>query len=100
MSYDPLCQSDGILIRAVEIRTQFQGLKALVDAIPARPPGSVGPVGEVSQQGLIDERINHARNPTAVSPLFLVASDPPPQAEFQQLVDKVNELLTVLTRQP
>jgi hypothetical protein len=45
MSYDPLYPADGILIRAVEMRTQFQGLKALIDAVPAGPPGPAGPEG-------------------------------------------------------
>ena len=45
MSYDPLYPADGILIRAVEMRTQFQGLKALIDAVPAGPPGPAGPQG-------------------------------------------------------
>ncbi len=45
MPYDPTYPADGILIRAVEMRNQFQGLKSAIDAIPAGPAGPAGPVG-------------------------------------------------------
>jgi hypothetical protein len=41
---------NGSLISAAELRGQFNGLKALLDAIPAGPPG------EVSSQQLTDAR--------------------------------------------
>ena len=45
MPYDPTYPADGILIRAVEMRNQFQGLKSAIDAIPAGPAGPAGPQG-------------------------------------------------------
>ena len=47
MPYDPTYPADGILIRAVEMRDQFQGLKSAIDAVPAGPAGPAGPVGPV-----------------------------------------------------
>ena len=149
MSYNPLYPEDGILIRAVEMRTQFQGLKALVDAVPAGPPGPAGPEGpafsnvqiggvttvdsgtpaaasvsvfgntvelsfsipkgepgspgvtsEDVANALVNERINHAQNPTSVSTLSLTISDPPTKAEVEAVMGKVNELIAALQRQP
>ena len=45
MPYDPTYPADGILIRAVEMRDQFQGLKSAIDVVPAGPAGPAGPVG-------------------------------------------------------
>ena len=100
MSFDPTKPIDVDFIVAAELHNQFNGLKALIDTVPSGPPGPAGPAGEVTAADLVNERINHARNPTGVSPLSLVASDPPTQAEFQALIDKVNELITALRREP
>ncbi len=97
MAFDPTLPADQSEITAPELRGQFNGLKALVDAVPAGPQG---PPGEVTEQELLNERINHARNPTSLSALGLSVSDPPTQAEVQALAVRLDDLLTALQRQP
>lgn len=94
------------------MRGQLTALKALIDAIPAGPPGpqgppgasgaegGPGPAGEVSQQDLINERVNHAQNPSGVALAAIAVNDPPTQNDFLQLMEKVNELITALRREP
>ena len=84
-------------LRFPQTQTKQRIKHTLIDAVPAGPPG---PAGEVSQQDLVNERMNHAKNPTSVAQLFLMVSDPPTQAEVQELVTRFNELLTALQRQP
>ena len=137
------------MIRAGEMRAQFLGLKALVDAVPAGPAGPPGPEGpafsnvqiggvttvdsgtsaaasvsvfgntvelsfsipkgepgisgvtsEDVASALVNERINHAQNPTSVAMLGLTISDPPTKAEVEAVMGKVNELISALQRQP
>ena len=45
MAFDPTKPADSTRVKADELRNQFNGLKALIDAIPAGPAGPVGPVG-------------------------------------------------------
>jgi hypothetical protein len=121
MPYDPLYPADGILIRAVEMRDQFQGLKSLIDAIPDGPPGPPGPagpqgatgesgqqgpegpqgpMGEVSQQTLNSAIMDSARNPTSLSTLSLNISDPPTKTEVEAILGALNTLISALQRQP
>lgn len=51
MPYDPNFPVNGTPIRASEVRGQFQGLKTLIDNIPAGPQGPAGPAGGTGQQG-------------------------------------------------
>lgn len=48
MSFDPTKPVEGTEIDAAELRNQFNGLKALLDAIP---PGEVGPPGPAGRDG-------------------------------------------------
>jgi hypothetical protein len=97
MPFDPSKPENDSPLVSAEMRAQLTGLKDLIDAVPAGPQG---PPGEVSAQQLVDERINHARNPTSLFPLGLVVSDPPTQAEMQALATRLDELLVALQRQP
>ena len=45
MSFDPTKPVNGARVVAAELRDQFNGLKALIDAVPAGPPGPAGPEG-------------------------------------------------------
>ena len=45
MAFDPTKPADSTRVKADELRNQFNGLKALIDAIPAGPPGPEGPQG-------------------------------------------------------
>ena len=43
MAFDPNLPPDGAFATAAALRAQLNGLKALIDAVPAGPPGPVGP---------------------------------------------------------
>ena len=43
MAFDPKKPANATKVVAAELRNQFNGLKALIDAIPAGPAGPVGP---------------------------------------------------------
>ena len=60
----------------------------------------VGPQGEVSAATLGAAVADTPHNCTAVSVLGLAVSDPPTQAEMQQVVAKVDALITALRREP
>ena len=45
MAFDPTKPANATKIVAAELRSQFNGLKTLIDAIPAGPAGPAGPVG-------------------------------------------------------
>jgi hypothetical protein len=45
MAFDPTKPVRGAEIDADELRNQFNGLKALIDAVPAGPAGPAGPTG-------------------------------------------------------
>jgi hypothetical protein len=60
--------------------------------------GSQGQPGEVTLQQLADEIANTSNNVNHVTPLGLAVSDPPTQAEVQQLADKLDELINALWR--
>ena len=135
--FDPTFPASHAELTSDNFRTQFNGLKTLIDAVPTSPIASVvvdsvstlpeyepaaatatfdganlhftfafprGPAGEVSNAALASALstalLDTPHNCTGVNPLSLVASDPPTQAEFQALIDKVNELVTALRREP
>ena len=60
----------------------------------------VGPQGEVTAATLGAAVADTPHNCTAVSVLGLAVSDPPTQAEMQQVVAKVDALITALRREP
>ena len=90
MAFDPNLPRANAPVVSAELRNQFNGLKTLIDAVPAGPqgsPGSTGPPGEVSNQQLTDT-VNNAiadtpHNPSSIGPFTGTFSDPPTQAEMQ-----------------
>ena len=50
MPFDPNQPQAGELIDAVQLRNQFNGLKTLIDEVPAGPPGPAGPQGPIGPQ--------------------------------------------------
>ena len=62
------------------------------------PPGLPGPPGEVSLQQLSDAISGTSANTNNVNTLDLFPSDPPTQAEMQDVVNKINELILALRR--
>jgi hypothetical protein len=65
---------------------------------PPGPEGPQGPPGEVTLQQLTDEIANTAQNPTTVAPLTVNPDPDYNPAQLQETIDKLNELLTALTR--
>ena len=62
------------------------------------PAGEAGAPGEVTNAALSAEIAGTARNPNTVAPLGLAISDPPTQAEMQQIATKLDEVLAALSR--
>lgn len=128
MSYDPNLPVDGADIVSAELRSQFQGLRDLIDSIPQGPPGEPGvqgspgtdgamgpegPVGPMGPEGPIgpmgtpgevsfaalDAAIQGtAQNPANIQTLAIVPSDPPSVADFLALQDRLNELILAVRR--
>ena len=51
MPYNPSLPVDDSLMVAGEMRSQFNGLKTLIDDVPAGPPGPAGPQGDPGPAG-------------------------------------------------
>lgn len=54
MAFDPALPANNALVRAEELRAQFNGLRELIDTIPQGapgPPGEAGPQGEPGPAG-------------------------------------------------
>ena len=51
MPFDPNLPAHRTRIVSAELRNQFNGLKALIDAVPAGPPGPQGPAGPAGAMG-------------------------------------------------
>ncbi|MCP5541841.1 MAG: hypothetical protein H7A52_16990 [Akkermansiaceae bacterium] len=122
MPFDPNYPPENAEIESAPLRAQFQALHEEIASIPQGEPGPPGepgapgspgadglpgpegpigpegPTGEVSQQALDDAISGTALNPQTVFPISNLASDPPTQAEVQELIDKFNELLGALRR--
>jgi hypothetical protein len=75
MAFDPTLPVNNSLVSSSELRNQFTGLKALMDAA-------------------IDST---ALNPS-VTTLSQTISNPPTQAQVQAIQNKLNELITAITR--
>ena len=60
--------------------------------------GSQGPPGEVTLAELNNSISGTSSNSNAVATLEIPVSDPPTQAEVQQVLSKLNELITALRR--
>ena len=85
MPYNPSLPADASLIVAGELRDQFGGLQTNIQA-------------KAFEDDCVGRLMMSAVNPTAVSGLGMVVSDPPTQAEVQAIADKLDELLAVLKR--
>lgn len=49
--FDPNLPQENTVADAAQMRSQFNGLKALIDAVPAGPPGPEGPQGPAGPAG-------------------------------------------------
>ncbi len=82
MAYNPALPANNAPIVSTELRSQFGGLKDIIDT-----KADVAQVEEFSAGPCL-----------AVEALSVTASNPPTQAEVQAVIDKFNELLTYLQR--
>jgi hypothetical protein len=86
MPFDPTLPATNSPIASAELRSQFNGLKDLVDAHP-----SMSDVNNAIVSGA-------AGNVSTLTNLSLTISNPPTQAQVQAIVTKLNELITALQR--
>ena len=63
-------------------------------------PGPQGPAGEVTNAQLSAAISGTAVNPMNISPLYISISDPPTQSEVQQILSRMNDLISALYRAP
>ena len=130
--FDPTLPQENTEIDAAQMRSQLNGLKALIDAIltvnaaqidsvttlppgdPAAvtvsvtgntlhftfaiPQGEPGTPGEVSQSQLDAAILGTAINPSSISPIGTVFMDPVSASDLNIVVNKVDELISVLKR--
>ena len=107
MSYDPALPADqGPLVSAV-MRSQLQGLKALLDtqsaalaAVQSTLISMQNDIGALqSSVSLLQAGLNDtARNPATVSPGTSFFSDPMTASDGNNLQAKLNELLAAIQR--
>jgi hypothetical protein len=64
------------------------------------PRGADGAPGEVTTAQVDAAISGTAVNPINVSPLYISISDPPTQSEVQQMLDRMNQLISALYRAP
>jgi len=86
MAYDPTKPANGAPIVSAELRSQFAGLKTLLDGKTSAADVSTQIVGEA------------AGSCASVDGLGLTVSNPPTQAQVQALADKLDELIDALRR--
>jgi hypothetical protein len=86
MAYDPTLPVNNSQVSSSELRNQFTGLKALMDF----------------NANAATNALQSAINGTAVNPsvttLSQTISNPPTQAQVQAIQNKINELITAITR--
>jgi hypothetical protein len=87
MAYDPTLPVNNSQISSAELRNQFTGLKALMDFNANAATNAL----QTAIEGT-------AQNPTSVSGLGQVISNPPTQAQVQAIQNKLNELINALAR--
>ena len=108
MPFDPNIPQAGTEIDAVQMRSQLNGLKDLIDAVPAGPPGPegaqgppgpAGPPGEVTTVALDAAIATTSSNSNAVATLGETADSSYNQPQMQNLINKMDELITILRRE-
>ena len=86
MAYDPTLPANNSPLSSAELRNQMTALKALIDQRP-------------TTNEALDLIIDNSPAPAGgVAPLGLVASNPPTAAQLQQVIDKLNGLISALQR--
>jgi hypothetical protein len=87
MAYDPTLPVNNSQVSSSELRNQFTGLKVLMD------------FNANAATNALNTAINGtAVNPESVTTLSQTISNPPTQAQVQAIQNKLNELITAITR--
>jgi len=86
MAYDPTLPANNSLVSSSELRNQFTGLKALMD------------FNANAATNALDSAINGTAVNPSVTTLSQTISNPPTQAQVQAIQNKINELITAITR--
>jgi hypothetical protein len=98
MAFDPTKPAANSPIVSAELRDQFNGLKALIDALAVRVANleaTVGPLdGRVAT--LESQMTTRAPRVDGVSDALLAVNDPPQQAEVVAIAEKLVELIDAL----
>ena len=84
MAYDPNLPANHSPIVSAELRSQFAGLKALIDAKPSTDEMNAAIA------------TNSASNVDHMGPVSCGVSDPPTQDEVQQIYNTLNYLINAL----
>ena len=92
MAFNPTLPVNGSDIYASELRAQFNGLKALVDAQAVQIAAQAAQI-----TALAAALANTAQNPS-VSQMTLGLNDPPSQVQLQAIYDTLNTLINQLVR--
>ena len=88
MPFNPSLPANNSPVSSSELRDQFSGLKDYVDD-----------VANDLNMNINDAVVNQtAGNVSTIAELSLTVSNPPTQAQMQQVVDKLNQLIHKLKR--
>jgi hypothetical protein len=87
MAFDPTLPVNNSQISSSELRNQFTSLKSIVDANAS-----------TAASNLTTAINGTAQTPDSVTTLSQTISNPPTQAQVQAIQNKINELITAITR--
>ncbi len=90
MSFDPNLPQEGTDLDAAEMRSQLNGLRELIDAVP----------GEVTNAQLAAAIFGTSNNSNSVATLDTAPNNPPTVDDFEMMRGKLNELILALRRNP
>ena len=104
MPFDSTKPATGSPKSSAEMREQLTSLKALIDSGVPGPAGPPGADGEVTNAALASALgsalLDTSHNCTGVALLPIPPDDPPTRANLLAVIDKLNELITALRREP
>ena len=119
MPFDPALPQENTPVDAAQMRSQLNGLKELIDTIPAGPQGPEGPAGppgpegsqgqqgpqgpqgppgEVTQTDLNNGLLNTLSQCSSNSNGVNTLDTPMPDPDMESLRQKLNELINALRR--
>ncbi len=91
MAFDPTYPPTNAEIESAPLRAQFNGLKDLIDALPA---------GEVTNAQLAAAILGTNNNSNSVATLDTAPQNPPTLDDYEMMRGKLNELINALRRNP